>query len=83
MILVLPLSQKIPRKELKVAKIISHDVVLDLKNDIALLKLSEKVDLNTYTPVCVPNTGTDFTGKRAWTYGKKEYLFCIHTSMSI
>ena len=62
-------ESKIPRKELKVAKIISHDVVLDMKNDIALLKLSEKVDLNTYTPVCVPNTGTDFTGKIAWTYG--------------
>ena len=64
-----PFESKIPRKELKVAKIISHDVVLDLKNDIALLKLSEKVDLNTYTPVCVPNTGKDFTGKIAWTYG--------------
>ena len=62
-------ESKIPRKELKVTQIISHDDNFDLKNDIALLKLSEKVDLNTYTPVCVPNTGKDFTGKIAWTYG--------------
>ena len=38
-------------------------------NDIALLKLSSTADLNTYTPVCLPETGTDYAGKNAWVYG--------------
>jgi len=63
------LESKIPRKEVKVTKVIPHDVQLDLENDIALLKLAEKIDLNTYTPVCLPKSGDDFTGKTALTYG--------------
>ena len=39
-------------------------------NDIALLKLDEVVDLNTYTPVCLPPQYTDFTGLSAHPYGE-------------
>ena len=39
------------------------------KNDVALIKLSTKVDLTTYTPACLANTGDSFVGKTAWVYG--------------
>ena len=32
------------------------------QNDIALVKLSTKADINIYTPVCLPAAGRDFTG---------------------
>jgi prostatin (serine protease 8) len=37
-------------------------------NDIALLKL-DYVDLNVYTPACLPVIDTDFTGKTGTVYG--------------
>ena len=37
--------------------------------DIALLRLSEQVDLTTYTPVCLPRAGADHTGETAWMVG--------------
>jgi len=40
-----------------------------LSNDIALLKLAEDVDLNTYTPACLAPSGADFTGHRGRVYG--------------
>ena len=40
-------------------------------NDIALLKLTENVDLNTFTPVCLPPVDVDFSGSTAHVYGKK------------
>jgi hypothetical protein len=39
-------------------------------NDIALLKLTESVDLTTYTPACLPAQGTDYTGQKSWVYGQ-------------
>merc|ERR1712042_310983 len=63
----------LPRKVVKVSKYIKHpnwdtgSGTFDA--DIALLKLAEKVDLNTYTPACMANTGDDFVGKTAWVYG--------------
>jgi len=61
----------LPRKVLKISKYIKHPDYDKLTSnaDIALLKLAEKVDLNTYTPACMANTGDDFTGKTAWVYG--------------
>ena len=41
-------------------------------NDIALLKLAEKVDLNIYTPACLPALDTDFTGKTGSVYGGSD-----------
>ena len=69
-------ESKIPRKEFKVAKIFLHEEYhhYDKHDDIALLKLSEKVNLNIYTPICLPNVDDDFTGKTAWAYGKKSEL---------
>ena len=39
------------------------------KGDIALVKLAKKVDLKTYTPACLANSGASFDGKKAWVYG--------------
>jgi len=38
-------------------------------NDIALVKLTSGVDLNTYSPACLPEQGQDFAGQRGWVYG--------------
>jgi secreted trypsin-like serine protease len=37
--------------------------------DIALLKLSTTADMTVYSPVCLPSTGTDFTGSTGNIYG--------------
>ena len=39
-------------------------------NDIAMLKLDREVDLSVYTPICLPPTGEDYTGKTAVLAGK-------------
>jgi len=58
-------------KEMAVEQIIEHPgFVFDtLINDIALLKLEVEVDLRMYTPVCLPDPGSTYTGKNAWVYG--------------
>merc|ERR1711936_924830 len=38
-------------------------------HDIALLKISETVDLDTWSPACLPTSGADFTGQNGWVYG--------------
>jgi len=64
-------ESKIPKKVVKVSRIIKHSSYNAQTSDfdIALLKLAEEVDLNTYTPVCLPNTADNFEGKNAWVYG--------------
>ena len=42
----------------------------DRDNDIALLKLSESLDINIYTPICLPCKNDNFIGKKAWAYGE-------------
>ena len=58
-------------KQMKVKQIILHEDYYDyrLLNDIALLKLEVKVNLNMYTPICLPKVGDDFTDQTAWAYG--------------
>ena len=63
-------ESKIPKKVVTVSKIINHPSYATRNNDIALLKLSESVDLNTYTPSCLPSSGDNFEGQKAWVYGK-------------
>jgi len=45
-------------------------------NDIALLKLSEAVDLTIYTRVCLPAPNADFTGKTGRVYGWGRTRYC-------
>jgi len=46
----------------------SYDFPTDL-NDIALLKLTQSVDLDAWSPACLPTSGADFTGQNGWVYG--------------
>ena len=66
-------ESQIPRKAVNVSKIITHPGFspANLNNDIALLKLSEEVDINTYTPSCIAMASDNFEGKKAWVYGNK------------
>ena len=41
----------------------------EYSNDIALLRLTEKVDLTVYTPVCLPAHNQTFTGRQATVIG--------------
>jgi len=45
-------------------------------NDIALLKLSEDVDLDIYTPACLPPSGADYTGQNGRVYGWGSVQSC-------
>ena len=52
---------------------------MSMENDIALLKLKEKVDLSIYTPACLAPRGADYTGKTASVYGWGREKF-LHRS---
>ena len=71
-------ESKIPKIEVKVEEIIKHSEYDEdtSDNDVALLKLTTEVDLDTYTPVCLPKATDSFIGKRALVYGK-----CIGTKV--
>merc|ERR1719167_247058 len=64
-------ESKIPKKNVKVSQIIDHPSynANNSDNDIALLKLAEKIDLNVYTPACLPKSTDNFEGQKAWVYG--------------
>ena len=60
-------------KNIKVTHIIKHPYykkTIQFDNDIALLRLAEPADLNTFTPACLPDFGQDFTGHAAWRVGQ-------------
>ena len=49
-------------------------------HDIALLKLTEDVDFEIYTPACLPSDGADYTGQTGSVYGKvKKALWHIRS----
>merc|ERR1719167_783346 len=64
-------ESKIPKKNVKVSQIINHPSYNadNSDNDISLLKLAEKIDLNVYTPACLPKSTDNFEGQKAWVYG--------------
>ena len=65
-------EEKIPRVTLGISQMIIHSGYsgAPYDNDIALLKLIRPVDLEVYTPVCLPKLMDTFVGERAWAYGK-------------
>ena len=48
-------------------------------NDIALLKLAVKVDLNIYTPACLPRLDADYTLFTGSVYGR-SYPVILETN---
>ena len=64
-------KSKIPKILVKSEKIIPSPEwdKWTTKGDIALVKLAQKVDLKTYTPACLANTGDNYEGKKAMVYG--------------
>ena len=76
----------IPRKSVKVSRIITHENynAENSDNDVALLKLAEPVDLDIYTPACVAQTGDTFIGQNAWVYGKNiKYTHCYSSRAKV
>jgi len=59
------------RQVLTIAEIVIHPNYdhSGSSSDIALLKLSESVDLDAWSPACLPASGADFTGQNGWVYG--------------
>merc|ERR1719203_1581573 len=59
------------RQVLTIAEIVLHPSYTFAGNshDIALLKISETVNLNDWAPACLPTSGADFTGQNGWVYG--------------
>merc|ERR1711981_1209347 len=47
----------------------SYDPFSKNINDLALLRLPSDIDLNVYTPVCLPAQGEDYTDQKVWVYG--------------
>ena len=62
----------LPRKLLQFSKSIPHPAYTRIiaDNDVALLKLSEPLDINIYTPLCLPCKNDNFLGKKAWAMGE-------------
>lgn len=56
-----------------VSEIFSHTDFVDnsrsYMNDVALLKLNREIDLNKYTPACLPEANLNFVGKMATSLG--------------
>jgi len=64
------------RKVLRIEEIVFHPSYFpdypcwsNQSFDIALLKISESVDLDAWSPACLPTPGADFTGQNGWLYG--------------
>ena len=65
---------KLPEKTISVARALRHEGFdkTESINDLALLELSEEVDIKVYTPVCLPKPDSSpdsYFGHRAWVYG--------------
>ena len=63
-----------PEKTISVARALRHEGFnkTEAINDLALLELSEEVDIKVYTPVCLPKPDSSpdsYFGHRAWVYG--------------
>ena len=58
------------RKQIRIKDIFVHEKFNSSLNDIALLKLEERVDLSIYPPACLPfNFGENLVGQNGHVYG--------------
>ena len=58
------------RRQIRVSKIVVHEDYLDSQNDLALLKLEERVDLSICSPACLPfNFDENLVGQNGLVYG--------------
>jgi len=59
------------RQVLTIDEIVLHPSwdIATAANGIALLKLTQSVDLDAWSPACLPTSGADFTGQNGWVYG--------------
>ena len=57
-----------------VENIIIHENYSFPPNDIALLVLTEEVDLTIYNTVCLPDEGAKFAGQNALVYGESKWF---------
>ena len=63
----------LPRRNLEIDEVIIHPLYDDNDEwtnfDIALLKLKDSLDLEEFTPACLPERNQTFVGETAWVYG--------------
>jgi len=64
------------RKDVAVEEAFTHPNYHYPRYDIALLYLAEEIDLNIHTPACLPDSGTDYTGKIGSVYGWGQTDVC-------
>ena len=43
--------------------------------DVALLKLENGIDINKFTPVCLPTIGADNPTETGWSYGENNNFY--------
>ena len=75
------LNSPFSRKEVAVTRFVHPNYnPSTTNNDIALLKLSESVDLSIYTPACLPASSADFVGQSAKVYGRQMFFLAVQDS---
>jgi secreted trypsin-like serine protease len=65
------LQTELTQQKVSVSKVLIHKDYngTSHENDIALLKLGERVDLFTFPPACLPGQNDSFTGRNGSVYG--------------
>ena len=43
--------------------------------DVALLKLEHEIDMNRFTPVCLPTIGADNPTEPGWSIGEENHSY--------
>jgi hypothetical protein len=75
------LQTELTQQKVPVSKVLIHKDYnkTSHENDIALLKLGERVDLFTFPPACLPGQNDSFTGRNGSVYGESLALAGGHS----